>query len=100
MRKEAAGTRVAVFGGSSVIGAAVVRRAAACLPAGGSITWVTSLAARRSTPSGAALANEAAATTPLGRMATADDVADAVVAVMMSPFVTGAVRPCDGGRHL
>ena len=114
---------------------------------GGTITWVTGLAARRATSSGAALAaingalegmlptlaaelapvrinavspgptdteawdrlspelrrvlaDEAAATTPLGRIGTADDVADAVLAVMTSPFLTGVVIPCDGGRHL
>lgn len=46
------------------------------------------------------LADEAAATTPLGRLGTADDVADAVLAAITSAFLTGIVIPCDGGRHL
>jgi len=125
----------------------IARRALASLRDGGTITWVTGLAARRATPSGVALAaingalegmlptlaaelapirinavspgptdteawdrispelrrklaDEAAATTPLGRMASADDVCDAVLAAMTSPFLTGVVIPCDGGRHL
>ena len=46
------------------------------------------------------LVTAAAAATPLGRVATPDDVADAIVAVMTSPFLTGVVIPVDGGRRL
>jgi len=39
--------------------------------------------------------------TPLGRLATADDVAAAVLAVVNDlPFTTGSVIPVDGGRPL
>lgn len=39
--------------------------------------------------------------TPLGRLATADDVAGAVSAVVNDlPFTTGAIIPVDGGRPL
>jgi pteridine reductase len=37
---------------------------------------------------------------PLGRAGTAEDVADAVRYLAAAPFVTGAVLPVDGGRHL
>ncbi len=41
------------------------------------------------------------ATTPLGRLATADDVAAAVSAVVGDlPFTTGSIIPVDGGRPL
>jgi NAD(P)-dependent dehydrogenase (short-subunit alcohol dehydrogenase family) len=49
---------------------------------------------------GERLAAEAAAATPLGRVATPEDVADAIYAVATSPFLTGAVIPCDGGKRL
>lgn len=117
------------------------------LRAGGSVTWVTGLAAQRAVPGAAALAaingllegmlptlavelapvrinavspghtdteawsrmpaelrerlaSEAAAGTPLGRVATPEDVADAIFAVATSPFLTGVVVPCDGGKRL
>jgi pteridine reductase len=37
---------------------------------------------------------------PLGRAGTAADVAAAVLFLAGAPFVTGAVLPVDGGRHL
>ncbi|HTN54109.1 MAG TPA: SDR family oxidoreductase [Anaeromyxobacter sp.] len=37
---------------------------------------------------------------PLGRAGTPDDVAAAVRYLAEAPFVTGAVLPVDGGRHL
>jgi pteridine reductase len=37
---------------------------------------------------------------PLGRAGTPSDVADAVRFLADAPFVTGAVLPVDGGRHL
>lgn len=41
------------------------------------------------------------AATPMGRLATADDVASTVAAVVTDlPFTTGAVIPVDGGRPL
>lgn len=41
------------------------------------------------------------ARTPLGRLATPEEVAAAVVAVVRSlPFTTGSVLPVDGGRPL
>jgi NAD(P)-dependent dehydrogenase (short-subunit alcohol dehydrogenase family) len=114
---------------------------------GGSVTWVTGLAAQRAVPGAASLAAingllegmlptlavelapirinavspghtdteawarlppglgerlgaEAAAATPLGRVAQPADVADAIYAVAMSPFLTGVVIPCDGGKRL
>jgi NAD(P)-dependent dehydrogenase (short-subunit alcohol dehydrogenase family) len=117
------------------------------LRAGGSVTWVTGLAAQRAVPGAVALAaingllegmlptlavelapvrinavspghtdteawsrmpaelrerlaSEAAAATPLGRVATPEDVADAIFAVATSPFLTGVVVPCDGGKRL
>jgi pteridine reductase len=41
-----------------------------------------------------------AARIPLGRAGTGQDVADAVRYLADAPFVTGAVIPVDGGRHL
>jgi pteridine reductase len=41
-----------------------------------------------------------AARIPLGRAGTPDDVAAAVRYLAEAPFVTGAVLPVDGGRHL
>jgi pteridine reductase len=38
--------------------------------------------------------------TPLQRLGTTDDVAQAVVYLAAAPFVTGAVLCVDGGRHL
>jgi NAD(P)-dependent dehydrogenase (short-subunit alcohol dehydrogenase family) len=125
----------------------VTRLLAPRLRAGGSVTWVTGLAAQRAVPGAATLAAvngmlegmlptlavelapirinavspghtdteawsrmpaelgqrlaaEAAAGTPLGRVATPEDVADAVLAVAASPFLTGVVLPCDGGKRL
>jgi 3-oxoacyl-[acyl-carrier protein] reductase len=40
------------------------------------------------------------AATPLGRLATPDDVADAVEAALVLRATTGAVIPVDGGRPL
>jgi len=37
---------------------------------------------------------------PLGRAGTPEDVAGAVLYLAQAPFVTGAVLPVDGGRHL
>ncbi len=37
---------------------------------------------------------------PLGRAGTPEDVARAVLYLAEAPFVTGAVLPVDGGRHL
>ncbi len=41
-----------------------------------------------------------AATTPLGRLGTAEDVAQAVVYLCEAPYVTGEVIIVDGGRHI
>ncbi len=41
-----------------------------------------------------------AARIPLGRAGTPEDVAEAVRYLADAPFVTGAVLPVDGGRHL
>lgn len=43
---------------------------------------------------------KAAAETPAGRVGQADDVAQAIVAVLSNPFLTGVVLPCDGGKRL
>jgi NAD(P)-dependent dehydrogenase (short-subunit alcohol dehydrogenase family) len=43
---------------------------------------------------------KAAAETPAGRVGQADDVAQAIVAVVSNPFLTGLVLPCDGGKRL
>jgi pteridine reductase len=40
------------------------------------------------------------ARTPLRRAAGPDDVADAIVALARSPFVTGTILPVDGGLTL
>ena len=40
------------------------------------------------------------AATPMGRLATPDDVADAVEAALMLRVTTGAIIPVDGGRPL
>ncbi len=48
----------------------------------------------------AAQRRELAARIPLGRAGTPEDVAAAVLYLAESPFVTGAVLPVDGGRHL
>jgi pteridine reductase len=37
---------------------------------------------------------------PLGRAGTPEDVAAAVLYLARAPFVTGAILPVDGGRHL
>lgn len=37
---------------------------------------------------------------PLGRAGTPEDVAEAVRYLAAAPFVTGAILPVDGGRHL
>lgn len=117
------------------------------LQPGGSVTWVTGLAAQRAVPGAASLAAingllegmlptlavelapirinavspghtdteawsrlpaglgerlgaEAVAATPLGRVAQPADVADAIYALATSPFLTGVVIPCDGGKRL
>ena len=45
--------------------------------------------------------DEQAARTPMGRLATPDEVAIAVRAVITSlTFTTGSIIPCDGGRPL
>lgn len=43
---------------------------------------------------------KAAAETPAGRVGQADDVAQAIVAVVSNSFLTGLVLPCDGGKRL
>ena len=60
--------------------------------------WVMGDYARRMDP---AMIAEQTARTPLGRLATAEDVAEAVYAVAAHlTFTTGAVIPVDGGRPL
>jgi pteridine reductase len=49
---------------------------------------------------GAASRRALAARIPLGRAGTPDDVAAAVRYLASAPYVTGAVLPVDGGRHL
>jgi pteridine reductase len=49
---------------------------------------------------GAARRRELAARIPLGRAGTPDDVAEAVRFLAEAPYVTGAIIPVDGGRHL
>jgi pteridine reductase len=39
-------------------------------------------------------------TTPLGRIGTPEDVANAVVFLLEAEFVTGEVICVDGGRHV
>lgn len=38
--------------------------------------------------------------TPVGRIGTADDVAEAIAALVENGFITGVVLPCDGGLRL
>ena len=60
--------------------------------------WVLGEYARRMSPE---VIEEQTRKTPLGRLATADDVARAVVAVVTTlTFSTGCVVPVDGGRPL
>jgi 3-oxoacyl-[acyl-carrier protein] reductase len=60
--------------------------------------WVEGEYARRMQPE---LIAEQRRKTPLGRIAQAQDVANAVVAVAtLLPFTTGAIIPVDGGRPL
>jgi NAD(P)-dependent dehydrogenase (short-subunit alcohol dehydrogenase family) len=40
------------------------------------------------------------ATTPLGRMATPEEVAAAAVFLMTNPYVTGSILAVDGGQTL
>ncbi len=40
------------------------------------------------------------ASTPLQRLGSPDDVADAVVFLVAATYITGVVLPVDGGRHL
>jgi pteridine reductase len=49
---------------------------------------------------GAARRRELAARIPLGRAGQPDDVARAVRFLAEAPYVTGAIIPVDGGRHL
>lgn len=48
----------------------------------------------------AAQRRELEARIPLGRAGTPGDVAEAVLYLARAPYVTGAVLPIDGGRHL
>jgi 3-oxoacyl-[acyl-carrier protein] reductase len=58
--------------------------------------WVDGDYARQADP---AYLREQIARTPLGRLASADDVAATVLAVItLMPFTTGCVIPVDGGR--
>lgn len=60
--------------------------------------WVMGEYARRMDP---AMIAEQTAKTPLGRLASAEDVANAVLAIATHlTFTTGAVIPVDGGRPL
>jgi 3-oxoacyl-[acyl-carrier protein] reductase len=60
--------------------------------------WVAGEYADRMPP---ALIDEQRARTPLGRIASADDVANAVLAVITHlAFTTGSIIPVDGGRPL
>ena len=43
---------------------------------------------------------QAVATLLVGRLGTADDVAEAIVLVATNGFMTGTVVECDGGGHL
>ncbi len=58
----------------------------------GTVLWPESYPANRR--------RELARRIPLGRAGTPDDVAAAVRYLADAPFVTGAVVPVDGGRHL
>lgn len=58
--------------------------------------WVMGEYAKRADP---AYLQEQIDKTPLGRLATAEDVAETVLAVAtMMPFTTGCIIPVDGGR--
>jgi 3-oxoacyl-[acyl-carrier protein] reductase len=60
--------------------------------------WVEGEYAQRMRPE---VLDEQRRKTPLGRIATAQEVADAVLAVAtLLPFTTGAIIPVDGGRPL
>ena len=60
--------------------------------------WVEGDYARRAAP---AMLDEQRRRTPLGRIARADEVASAVLAVAtLLPFTTGNIIPVDGGRPL
>lgn len=60
--------------------------------------WVDGEYARRADP---AYLQEQIERTPLGRIASPEDVAEAVYAVAVGlPFTTGAIIPVDGGRPL
>ncbi|HEY3147980.1 MAG TPA: SDR family oxidoreductase [Dongiaceae bacterium] len=48
----------------------------------------------------AALFNQIAATSPVGRVGKPEDVADAIAFVVRNSFVTGQVIQCDGGIQL
>ncbi|MET0366467.1 MAG: SDR family oxidoreductase [Sphingobium sp.] len=48
----------------------------------------------------AALFNDMASRTPLGRIATPQDVADVVASLVANSFLTGVIIPCDGGARL
>ncbi|BDG02193.1 SDR family oxidoreductase [Anaeromyxobacter oryzae] len=58
----------------------------------GTVLWPESYPAGRR--------RELARRIPLGRAGTPQDVADAVRYLAEAPFVTGAILPVDGGRHL
>ncbi|HEX7489083.1 MAG TPA: SDR family oxidoreductase [Anaeromyxobacteraceae bacterium] len=58
----------------------------------GTVLWPESYPASRR--------RELARRIPLGRAGTPDDIAAAVRYLANAPFVTGAVLPVDGGRHL
>jgi 3-oxoacyl-[acyl-carrier protein] reductase len=61
-------------------------------------SWVEGEYARRADP---AMLDDQRRRTPLGRIAHADDVASAVLAVAtLLPFTTGSIIPVDGGRPL
>jgi NAD(P)-dependent dehydrogenase (short-subunit alcohol dehydrogenase family) len=53
-------------------------------------------------PEGAAqeLTDKLIATTPLGRIGTPDDVAEAVLYLLGADYVTGETIIVDGGRHV
>jgi NAD(P)-dependent dehydrogenase (short-subunit alcohol dehydrogenase family) len=48
----------------------------------------------------AAIFAQAAATLPVGRVGTAEDVAQAIVFVATNSFMTGTVIECDGGGRI
>ena len=43
---------------------------------------------------------QAAETTPAGRIGKPHDVASAIFSILQSEFITGVVLPCDGGKRL